>query len=142
MKVSDIYSRETIVAHMQDTVKDAAALMLRYNVGSLIVAEDDSTGKKPVGMITDRDIVLKVIAPGLLPSETLTKDVMSTKLIVALESDELFDTLLRMRTKIIRRLPVVDEKGYLKGLLTIDDILEFYSKELVSMVSFFKDKSK
>lgn len=112
--------------------------MLQYNVGSLVLVETDAKGNKPVGIVTDRDIVLKVIAPELKISEVKLADIMSTKLLTAKETDDVYETLKKMRAKVVRRIPVVDEEGYLKGMLTIDDLLEFFNKEMGEVVSLFK----
>lgn len=138
MNVGAICSRETIIAAPDDSVSAASQLMLRYNVGSLVVVETDVKGNKPIGMVTDRDIVLKVITPELHPTEVKLADIMTTKLLTAKEADEVYDTLKKMRAKVVRRIPVTDEDGYLKGILTIDDLLEFFNKEMGEIVSLFK----
>lgn len=138
MDVGSICSRETIIAERGQTVLDAARLMHRYNVGSLVVVETDQKGNKPVGIVTDRDIVLKVVASELKFSEVKLEDVMSSKLLVAVEADDVYETLVKMRGKVVRRVPVVDAGGYLKGILTIDDILEFFSKEVGEIVRLFR----
>lgn len=112
--------------------------MLRYNVGSLLIVETDGRGNKPVGIVTDRDIVLKVVSSELNIHEVTLKEIMSAKLLTAKETDDVYATLVKMRGKVVRRVPVVDEEGYLKGILTIDDILEFFSREIGEVVSLFK----
>jgi len=138
MNVGAICTRETIIAKPQDSVREASLVMQRYNVGSLVVVDTDGKGNKPVGIVTDRDIVLKVIAAELDFAELKIGDIMSSKLITAKESDDVYETLVKMRSKVIRRIPVVDDAGYLKGMLTIDDVLEFFSKEMGEIVSLFK----
>lgn len=138
MYVGAICSRETIIAEQHQSVKEAALLMLRYNVGSLLIVETDGRGNKPVGIVTDRDIVLKVVSSELNIHEVTLKEIMSAKLLTAKETDDVYATLVKMRGKVVRRVPVVDEEGYLKGILTIDDILEFFSREIGEVVSLFK----
>lgn len=138
MTIGPICSRETIIASPSDSIQTASQLMLQYNVGSLLVVETDAKGNKPIGIITDRDIVLKAIAPELKISEVTLADIMTTKLLTAKETDAVYETLTKMRTKAVRRIPVVDAEGYLKGILTIDDLLEFFNKEMGEIVSLFK----
>ncbi|MDZ4844502.1 MAG: CBS domain-containing protein [Chitinophagales bacterium] len=138
MHIGAICSRETIIASPADSIQTASQQMLQYNVGSLVLVETDAKGNKPVGIVTDRDIVLKVIAPELKISEVKLADIMSTKLLTAKETDDVYETLKKMRAKVVRRIPVVDEEGYLKGMLTIDDLLEFFNKEMGEVVSLFK----
>ncbi|HXH18503.1 MAG TPA: CBS domain-containing protein [Chitinophagales bacterium] len=138
MTVGAICSRETIIAGPNESALEASRLMQRYNVGSLVVVETDGKGNKPIGIVTDRDIVLKVVAAELKIYDVRLADVMSAKLLTAKESDDVYETLVKMRGKVVRRVPIVDEEGYLKGILTIDDVLEFFSKEISEIVSLFK----
>lgn len=138
MHIGAISSRETIIAGANDSVLTATKLMQQYNVGSIVVVETDAKGNKPIGIVTDRDIVLKAIASELKIEEMNVADVMSNKLLTAKETDDVYETLLKMRAKIVRRVPVVDDAGYLKGILTIDDLLEFFNKEMGEIVSLFK----
>ncbi len=138
MQVGEICSRQTIICKPQETVLEAVNQMHRYNVGSIVVVETDTKGNKPIGIVTDRDIMLKVVLPGLKSEEVKIADVMSSKLVVSRESDDVYDVLKKMRSKVVRRIPVVDNEEYLKGILTIDDVLEFFSKELGEIISLFK----
>lgn len=138
MNIGEICSRETIITNPQESVLEAAKLMHRYNVGSLVVVETDERGNKPVGIVTDRDIVLKTTAMELNHREAKLADIMSAKLLTAKETDDVYETLSRMRQKVVRRVPVVNEEGYLTGMLSIDDVLEFFTKELSEIVSLFK----
>ncbi len=138
MNIGPICSRETIIASPSDSIQAASQLMLQYNIGSLVIVETDTKGNKPIAIVTDRDIVLKVIARELKISEVKLADIMTTKLLTAKETDDVYETLKKMRAKVVRRIPVVDDEGYLKGILTIDDLLEFFNKEMGEIVSLFK----
>lgn len=138
MNIGAICSRETIIAQPKQTVLEGASLMLRFNVGSLLIVATDQKGNKPVGIVTDRDIVLKIVASELNAGEVKLEDIMSSKLLIANESDDVYETLVKMRSKVVRRIPVVDNEGYLKGILTIDDILEFFSNEMGEIVRLFR----
>jgi CBS domain-containing protein len=83
-----------------------------------------------VGIVTDRDIIVEVIATGLDPAVITVGDIMSQDLVVGRESDTVLETLEIMRFKGVRRLPTVDRDGQLVGIVTVDDLLEVLAEEL------------
>ncbi len=101
------------------TVWEAAELMRRRGVGDLVVVED----LKPVGILTDRDIVLRVTAAGLSPLDLPVRDVMSAQPVTVPREMEIGEGIALMARHGIRRLPIVDERGRLVSILTLDDIL-------------------
>ncbi|GIV32557.1 MAG: CBS domain-containing protein [Chitinophagales bacterium] len=138
MVAGDICSRQTIICLPGDKIQDAVELMHRYNVGALVAVETDSIGNRPVGIITDRDIALKVVRSGLKSEELSVGDLMTSRLVVANEREDIYEVLKKMRSKVVRRIPVTDDKGYLKGILTIEDVLEYISRELCDIMNLFK----
>lgn len=84
----------------------------------------------PVGIITDRDIVVSVIALGLDPSSLLVGDIMTDDLLTTSEDDDVYETIERMRFRGIRRVPVVNKAGGLTGIVSVDDLLEFLAEEM------------
>jgi CBS domain-containing protein len=111
------------------TVLEAAHLMRRRHVGDLVVVEDDEAEKEPLGVITDRDIVVEVLAKGLDPATTLVGSVMRTPVVIAHEDEDSALTLERMRTHGVRRIPVVGRQGSLVGVVTADDMLRRLAAE-------------
>ena len=103
--------------------REIAQLMRHHHVGTIVVVERRDGAEYPVGIVTDRDLVVEVLAQNLSPEALIVSDVMSSKLLTAREEDNFWRTLDRMSAKGVRRLPVVDEKGALLGILTIDDVL-------------------
>jgi CBS domain-containing protein len=130
MSVGQICNRDTVIVRKEESVVDAAKLMREFHVGSVVVVEDTEGGVKPVGILTDRDLVVEILAAELDPNAVAVGDVMSYELAAAREEDGLWDTLQRMRAKGIRRLPVVNGQGLLTGILTSDDLLELLAGEL------------
>jgi len=130
MHIGEICTVHTICCTRDDTVQSAAMLMRRHHVGDLVVVDADGGGSVPVGILTDRDIVMAVIAPGLDPASLLAGDVMSDDLLTASESDDVYETIERMRLRGIRRVPVVDASGNLSGIVSADDLLEFLAEEM------------
>ena len=87
----------------------------------------------PVGMITDRDSVVEVIAQGLAPAETPVESVMSTPVLTLQEDDEFLQALDKMSARGVRRAPVVDRDGRLRGLIAIDDLGRLLARELAKL---------
>lgn len=118
-KVIDVMTNKPVTAGKDITLKEAAQIMLDSNVNSLLVVESE----KPIGIITDEDLVRKVIAKGLDPKKVKVKDIMATDLITINPGKDIYDAMKVMRDHNIRQLPVV-EKGKLVGFLTAKDILK------------------
>jgi len=134
MKVGEICTRIVTFATKDMPLVDAAKLMRQHHVGSLIVVEEQKGGRVPVGMLTDRDIVVEVLAPGLDYKNLSVGEIMSSRLITARDSDDMLGVLRVMRQKGIRRMPVVTESGTLAGIVTLDDLLEILAEEMDDLV--------
>ena len=111
MRIGDICTLHTIHCQRDTSVQDAALLMRQHHVGDLIVAEQPNGERVPIGILTDRDIVISVIALGLDPASLLVGDIMSAQLLTASEDEDVYDIIERMRVNGIRRLPVVNSLG-------------------------------
>ena len=130
MSVGQFCNRDTIIVSPQDSIVEAAKLMRQHHTGCLIVTEDKDNMTLPVGIVTDRDLVIEILAAQIKPEDVSIGDVMSFDLLTVRESDGLWDTLQRMRAKGVRRVPVVNEQGALAGILSSDDLLEILAGEL------------
>lgn len=130
MRIGEICTVQTTYCKRDETVQGAALLMRTYHVGDLVVVEQPEGERIPVGIITDRDIVVSVIALGLDPASLLVGDIMSDDLITASEDDDVYETIERMRFRGIRRTPVVNSAGGLTGIVSVDDLLEFLAEEM------------
>lgn len=137
MRIGEICTVQTIYCKRDETVQGAALLMRKNHVGDLVVIEQPDGERLPVGIITDRDIVVSVIALGLDPGSLLVGDIMSDDLLTATENDDVYETIERMRFRGIRRVPVVNAAGGLIGIVSADDLLEFLAEEMgeVSRIS-------
>jgi len=134
MSIGEFCNREVVYALRDTTVMEAAALMRSHHVGSLVVVDVVGGGKrKPVGIVTDRDIIVEVTATGLDPKTMTTGDIMSSQLAMVREEDTVEQTMEMMRFKGVRRLPVVDRDGGLAGIITIDDLLELVAENLIEL---------
>ncbi|MFA5941470.1 MAG: CBS domain-containing protein [Sinimarinibacterium sp.] len=134
MRVGEYCNREVIVAGRTTGVLEAARLMRRYHVGNLVVVERERSGNRPVGIVTDRDLVVEVLAQDAPAAHLALDDVMSAHLATALVDDDVLETLRRMRSLGVRRMPVVDGSGLLIGILAVDDLLELMAGSLHEIV--------
>ena len=105
------------------TALEAAHLMRRKHIGDLVVVDDDEK-PSPLGIITDRDIVVEVLGKGLNPATTAVGSLIRTPVVIAEEGEDSTHVLERMRTHGVRRIPVVGAGGKLVGIVTVDDMLK------------------
>ncbi|MCC6208592.1 MAG: CBS domain-containing protein [Gammaproteobacteria bacterium] len=133
MTVGMICNRDVVVTRAEDSIQSVTQLMREYHVGDVVVVEDREEMRVPVGIVTDRDVVVEVLAKGVAPDALNVGDIMSFELVTAHEDDSLWDTLQRMRINAVRRVPVIDERGALVGILALDDLLELLAGELVDL---------
>jgi CBS domain-containing protein len=129
MRIGEICTVQTVYCEREETVQGAAMLMRKHHVGDLVVVEPNGE-RVPVGIVTDRDIVVSVIALGLDPASLLVGDIMSDDLLTTSENDDVYETIERMRYRGIRRVPVVNSAGGLIGIVSADDLLEFLAEEM------------
>ncbi len=131
MTAGEYCTREVIIIGKDDTVVEAARRMRDHHVGDLVVVEVRDGERIPIGVLTDRDIVVEVVAKeaSYLPS-LLVGDVMSMDLMTANESESLSDVLKLMCSRGVRRIPVLNNRGSLEGILSVDDLLEQLCEEL------------
>lgn len=134
MRIKEICSRVVVVAEPDTDLREAARLMRDHHVGSLVVIEGGNGVKRPIGIVTDRDIVVAVVAAADVQPEALTVgDVMSRNLVVAEESVGVFEAVDLMQDHGTRRLPVVDAEGRLIGIITLEDVLRMVAGELTAL---------
>ena len=134
MNAGELCNREVVVAYRNNTLLEAAKLMREHHVGSLVVVVDRLSERVPVGILTDRDIVVAVVAKELDPRTLTVGEVIGGELLAVHEKDNIPDALRLMREKGVRRLPVLTHSGALAGILTIDDLLELMAEELGGFV--------
>jgi CBS domain-containing protein len=130
MEVGKLCTADTICCARDETVQGAALLMRRHHVGDIVVVDEPDGERTPVGIVTDRDIVVSVIALGLDPLGLLVGDIMSDDLLLADSGDDVTAVIERMRLRGIRRVPVVTLEGRLAGIVSADDLLAFLAEEM------------
>ena len=133
MTLGEICNRNTIFTTRTSSASDAAQLMREEHVGDLVVVDDKSGRRVPVGIVTDRDLVVEILARGVDPKAVTVGDIMGTDLVTARETDDIYDTMQRMRAKGVRRIPVVNAEGTLVGIVAVDDFLDLLAEELTAL---------
>jgi CBS domain-containing protein len=130
MNAGELCNREVVIAYRNTPLVEAARLMREHHVGSLVVVVDRLSERVPVGILTDRDIVVAVVAKEVEPRTLTAGDVATGELLTVREQDGIPDALRLMREKGVRRVPVLTHSGALAGILTIDDLLDLMAEEL------------
>ncbi|HKK05530.1 MAG TPA: CBS domain-containing protein, partial [Gammaproteobacteria bacterium] len=108
----------------------------------IVVTENHPGRRAPVGILTDRDIVIEVLAEGVDPKTLIVADIMSYDLLTAREDDELLDTVRAMRAHGVRRIPVVNREGGLEGIVSVDDLLDLVAEQLADLVELFRREQR
>lgn len=142
LTTGEICTRSVTIAFRRTTLSGAARLMRENHVGCLVVVEETGGMRIVVGVLTDRDIVTAVVAPGLDLNSFYVEDVMTTDLVTAREEDSLIDLMHTMRRKGVRRIPVVGGQGELVGVVTLDDVLDVLAQELGLLVAAIDSEGK
>lgn len=142
MAIGEICNRAVVFAQRETTVLEASRLMRQHHVGDLVVV-DESAGKRvPVGIVTDRDVVLEIVCMELDASVLTAGDIMGLELATVRESEGVFETMRYMRAKGVRRIPVVDAHGGLVGIVTLDDLLEILAEEMNELAKLVATERK
>jgi CBS domain-containing protein len=143
VKVSQLCQRKAVTVRASVSLKEAAVLMTQKRVDCLIVVEP-AAGKakfRPVGILTDRDIITAAVSRGIDPQLLQVKDAMIPDPLTA-QADESIETALpRMRGAGVRRVPVVSRCGELLGVLSFDDIFDAIANELRNIVDAARSES-
>jgi CBS domain-containing protein len=143
MTVGSICKRNVVVAPKGESIVDAAKRMRVLHVGTVMVIEERAGVQVPVGILTDRDIVLSIVASDAehLPC-LVVGDAMSDELVTAGEDASLAEALKLMQERGVRRLPVVDHTGALVGIVTADDLIRFLADELGQLVQLMNHEEQ
>ena len=142
MSAGEYCNREVIIVEPTISVTEAAELMRHHHVGDLVVVEKQAEQSRPLGIVTDRDIVIEVVAQKIDPDSLTVKDIMSANPVSVPESTSLMDTLDTMKQKGVRRLLVVADNGSLQGLLSADDAIELIAEQVDDLTQLVKREVK
>jgi CBS domain-containing protein len=133
MLIGEVCTRDVVHCRRATSVAEVAKLMRNHHVGDVIVVDAVENGVVPVGIVTDRDLVVEVLAQGVDPDSVTAQDVMGGELVTAMAGEALDWAIWHMRSKGVRRLPVVDERRLLVGVLTADDVTRLLAQDLAEI---------
>jgi CBS domain-containing protein len=140
--IGEYCNREVVFATKNMSILEAAQLMRQHHVGDLIVVDETDGKRFPVGIVTDRDMVIEIIAKSLDLNDFDVGDIMSSQLVNIQNRETVFDTIRLMRAKGIRRIPVVNQEGSLEGIMTVDDILGILAEEMSELARIPQSEKK
>lgn len=133
MRIGDLCSREVYIVEAHEPLLEAVREMHRRHVGSVVVIERDDEGNRPIGIVTDRDVMRGEITRQADVFSLSVGDVMSINPLVLAESSELAEGIAALRQRGVRRAPVVGARGELIGIVTLDDLLPAVAEELAEL---------
>ncbi len=135
MAIKDCCSTEVITCDADASVPEVANLMRTHHVGDVIVVEDRAGKRMPLGIVTDRDLVLEGIAVGLDVKVFTAGDLMTSPLVTVDADEGIFETLRVMSKHQVRRIGVTGASGALHGVVCADDLINLLVKELAALSS-------
>lgn len=133
MRIADTCNRTVVHALATTSVRVAARLMRKHHVGALVVVQQPNGERLPLGVVTDRDIVISVIAAGADLDTLTVGDIMTQPVVSCVESQDVFDAIELMRAHGVRRLPVTNAKGGLCGIIAADDLFAVLGKHFTAL---------
>ena len=134
--LSDFATAVVAVVEPETTALSIAQLMRKHHLGAVIVVESRDSSR-PVGIVTDRDLVLELMAEGLDPAVFTAGDIMSVNLVSARPEMDAMQAVDLMKANGLRRLVVTDAQGRLVGVVALEDVLEVLMRDLASFVSVY-----
>lgn len=137
MPIGKVFERDMVTAIRDTSIFDAAKLMKLHEIGDVVVV-DKEVGGIPIGIVTDRDLVTKVIADEADPYEVTVGDVMSEDLLILKRHQGIREALEMMCAKGVRRAPIVDDNNQLVGIITVDDLILLIADELGSVAKLVR----
>jgi CBS domain-containing protein len=137
MKLNDIFTRNVVTAGPKDTLAAVATQMQEHNVGTVVIVDN----RRPVGIVTDRDLALALGAQGISPQAQVQK-VMTHHVLAIPEDTGIYAATKYMREREVRRLPIVDREDRLVGIVSLDDLLRFLARELYNLAEGIKHETE
>ena len=138
MSLESLCRREIVCVDVNTTVLQATEMMEEMNVGCVIVIQND----RPVGIVTDRDVVLRVVNKRLDAAKCVVGDIMSLEVVTLKQNTGLYDALEQIKESgsRVRRFPIVDENGAIKGIITLDDVIDLLGKEMSDVAAIIESE--
>jgi CBS domain-containing protein len=138
MRAGEICNRDVVIVEPHASLREVALLMREYHVGALVVVDQSSGNARPVGIVTDRDIVIALLAADVDMTSLTVRDVIASELLSANSNEDLWVAAARMSDRGVRRLPVIDNTGVLIGILSLDDLIERMAEYMNSLAGLIR----
>lgn len=135
MRVNQICTHSVATCSRDTSTVEIATIMRDRHVGTVVVVDQSDGWPRPIGIVTERDLALKVIARSADPALSTAGDLITQEVEIALDCESAFEAICRMRAKGVRRLPVVDSRRHLIGILSVDDVARLLAEELTALAS-------
>ncbi|MDH5670571.1 MAG: CBS domain-containing protein [Myxococcales bacterium] len=142
MRIGELCNRSVVVGDRMESAAQVGRLMRDHHVGSVVLVEKHQGRRKPVGIITDRDLMRSIVAGNLPAEATPVGKVMSREPYCAREDRDVHEVLEQMRARGIRRVPVVDAEGFLLGIFTFDDMVEWTGTQLMELTRLLQREQR
>lgn len=140
--IGEYCNREVVIATRNMSILEAAQLMRQHHVGDLVVVDQTDGKRFPVGIVTDRDMVIEIIAMSEDLNDFCVGDIMSSQLVSVQSNETVLNTIRIMCNKGVRRIPIVNLNGELEGIMTVDDILGILAEEMAVLARIPQSEKK
>ncbi len=140
--IGEYCNREVVFATRNMGVLEAAQLMRQHHVGDLVVVDETNGKRIPVGIVTDRDMVIEIIAKSVDLNNFCVGDIMSSQLVSVQSNETVLDTIHIMCAKGVRRIPVINVKDELEGIMTADDLIGILAEEMSELARIPQSEKK
>lgn len=140
--MEQLCEKDVVCLKSSDTIFDAAERMCADHVGNVVIVDEKNGKKIPVGMLTDRDIVINSIAKKLKPESVKISDIMSKKVVTATDDIEISELIQLITTEGVSRLPIVDSSGALIGILSSKRLFQYMAQGLCLLSSLSIQQQK
>ncbi len=143
MQVGRMCSRKVVTARPEESLLAVARRMREEHVGCVVVVEEHEDRRMPIGMITDRDIVVAIVGRGIERIAGLdARDVVSREIVTAHDGEDVAIALERMLQHGVRRMPVVDSRRTLVGILSTDDVIAEFAEALMAIAQIAAEQRR
>ena len=136
----DLMEKDVVSIHPDASLFDAAQLMREHHIGDVVVVEQMEGKDRPVGMVMVGDLVVETLGQIVNPDAVRVNDIMSKSVVCAKSTDGIYDLIRIMKDNGVGRLPVVDDKGFLIGIVTAKKVLDLLVQELGELASFSQNQ--
>jgi len=139
MTIGKHCKHDVVTAPRDTSVYKAAQLMKQHNIGNIVVI-DKSDGITPIGILTDRDVAIKIVADEIDPRQLTIGDAMSQDLLILREHQDIQEAIDMMCAKKVRRAPIADQQNKIIGIVTIDDLILLFADEFASVAKLIRQQ--